>query len=77
MVIRRARSSLHAYIAPMARKPLSAEVIEEGDQRFVETVFDDGEIVRTLVDPNRKPTRRPRKPIARARVIDHTRKKRI
>jgi hypothetical protein len=61
----------------MVRKPLSAEVIEEGDQRFVETIFDDGEIVRTLVDPTKKPVRRPRKPIARTRVIDDTRKQRI
>jgi hypothetical protein len=48
-----------------------------GDQRFVETIFDDGEIVRTLVDPTKKPARRPRKPLARTRVIDDTRKKRI
>ena len=77
MVTRRACSSLRAYIPPMARKPLSSEVIQEGDQRFVETIFDDGEIVRTLVDPARKPTRQPRKPIARALVIDTTKKKRI
>jgi len=77
VVICRAHSSLRTYIPPMARKPLSAEVIQEGGQRFVETIFDDGEIVRTLVDPTKKPTRRPRKPIARARVIDYTRKKRI
>jgi hypothetical protein len=61
----------------MARKLLSAEVIEEGKQRFVETIFDDGEVVRTLVDPNKKPIRRPRKPVARVRVVVYTRKKRI
>jgi len=61
----------------MPRKPLSAEVIEEGEQRFIETIFDDGEIVRIVVDPNKKPTRRPRKPVARVRIVDYTRKKRI
>jgi len=61
----------------MSRRPLSVEVIEDAAQRYVETIFDDGEVVRTLVDPNRKPTRRPRKPVARARVIDYTKKKRI
>jgi hypothetical protein len=59
----------------MTRKPLSVEVIEAGNQRFVETIFDDGEVVRTLVDPNKKPTRRPRRPIAR--TIDYTKKKQI
>ena len=59
----------------MARKPLSVEVIEEGNQRFVEAIFDDGEVVRTLVDSDKKPTRRPRRPIAR--VIDYTKKKQI
>ena len=61
----------------MARKPLSVEVIEDGEQRFVETIFYDGEIVRTFVDPAKKPTRRPRRPMPRARIIDYTRKKQI
>jgi hypothetical protein len=59
----------------MGRKPLSFEVIEEGNQRFVKTIFDDGEVVRTLIDPNKKPKRRPRRPISR--VIDYTKRKQI
>jgi hypothetical protein len=61
----------------MPRKPLSAEVVLEGQTRVVLTTFDDGEIVRTVVDPNKKPTRRPRRPMRRARVIDHTKRKRF
>jgi hypothetical protein len=59
----------------MGRKPLSIEVIQEGNQRFVETIFDDGEVVRTLIDPNKKPTRRPRRSFSR--VIDYTKRKQI
>ena len=59
----------------MGRKPRSIVVIQEGNQRFVETIFDDGEVVCTLIDPNKKPTRRPRRPISR--VIDYTKRKQI
>jgi hypothetical protein len=59
----------------MARKPLSVQVIEEGGRRFVETVFNDGEVLRTLVDPDRKPARRPRKPFARA--VDYSKDKEL
>ena len=38
------------------------------------TIFDDGEIVRTLVNPNREPTRKPRRPMARVRVKLHEEK---
>jgi hypothetical protein len=61
----------------MARKPMSIEVIQDGEQRFVETVFDDGEVERSLIDPTKRPKRRPRKPIARARIPDYTHKKRF
>ena len=61
----------------MARKRLSIKVIEEGPQRFIEIVFDDGSIERALVDPAKKPNRRPRKPVVRARTKDYTRKKRF
>jgi hypothetical protein len=61
----------------MPRKPLSAEIVAEGETRVVITAFDDGEIVRTVVDPDQKPARRPRRPVSRARVKDFTRKKQI
>jgi hypothetical protein len=57
----------------MARRPVSARIIQVGDRRFVETVYHDGEVVRTLVDPTRKPRRRPRKPFAR--VVDYSKLK--
>jgi hypothetical protein len=52
-------------------------VVEEGEQRFVETTYADGETVRTLVNPKKKATRRPRLPQTRARIKDHTRNKRF
>ena len=61
----------------MPRKPINAEVVLEGETRVVLTTFDDGEIVRTVVDPSKKPTRRPRRPMTRVRVKDFTRKKRF
>jgi hypothetical protein len=61
----------------MPRKPVDAEVILDGETRVVLTTFDDGEIVRTVVDPDKKPTRRPRRPMQRAGIKDLTRKKRF
>ena len=61
----------------MPRKPISAKVVLQGEMRVVLTTFDDGETVRTVVDPNKEPTRRPRRPIARVRVKDFTRNKRF
>jgi len=61
----------------MPRKPIRAEVVLEGGTRVVLTTFDNGDIVRTVVDPNKKQTRRPRRPMPRARVKDFTKKKRF
>ena len=61
----------------MPRKPIRAEVVLEGETRVVLTTFDNGNIVRTVVDPNKKQTRRPRRPMLRARVKDFTKKKRF
>ena len=60
-------------------RPESIEVIEEGGERFVEATYADGSIVRKRVDPNKRPKRKPRKPIARARTesLDKTRRKQI
>jgi hypothetical protein len=58
--------------------PISIEIVEEAEGRFVVTTFPDGEVVRRLVDPRAKPRKKPRKPYARAysEKIDKTRKKR-
>jgi hypothetical protein len=62
-----------------APKPVSIEVHDEPGGRFVVATFADGEVVRTLVDPDEKPKRKPRKPYARAssKKIDRTRRKRF
>jgi hypothetical protein len=59
------------------RMPISVQVVEEAAGRFVITTFPDGEIVRTLVDPNKKPARRPRRPFTKVKTVDFTRKKRF
>jgi hypothetical protein len=51
------------------RTPKSIEIIEEGDRRFAVMTYADGTIIRKLIDPNERPKRKPRKPIARARPI--------
>jgi hypothetical protein len=60
-------------------KPHSIEVVEERGERFVVATYADGLVVRTRVDPNERPRRKPRKPIARARTesLDKTRKNQI
>jgi hypothetical protein len=57
----------------MARKPFSVRIIEMRKQRYIETVYRDGEVVLTLIDPLQKPARRPRRPFAR--VVDYSQKK--
>jgi hypothetical protein len=54
-------------------------VVDAPEGRVLIATYADGEIVRTIVDPNRKPRRKPRKPFARATVerLDKTRKKRF
>ena len=63
----------------MAKAPISIEVVEEVEGRFVVTTFSNGDVARKLVDPNAKPRRKPRKPYARAiaEKINMTRKKRF
>jgi hypothetical protein len=62
-----------------ARKPTRIEVHVEAGSRFIVATFGDGEVVRKLVDPNKKLKRKPRRPYARAysEKIDRTRKKRF
>jgi hypothetical protein len=52
-------------VAVMAKKPVNIEVMEQGGERFVLTTYNDGTVVRCRVDPNKKPTRKPRKPFVR------------
>jgi hypothetical protein len=60
-------------------RPHSIEVCEERGERFVVTTYPAGSVVRKAVDPNERPKRKPRKPIARARTesLDKTRRKQI
>lgn len=63
----------------MAKKPVNIEETQEGNDRFILTTYDEGQTVRCRVDPNKKPTRKARKPIARAwsEKLDRTKKKRF
>jgi hypothetical protein len=60
-------------------KPRSIEVVEERGERFVVATYPDGSVVRKRVDPNERPRRKPRKPIARAKtdMLNKTRRKQI
>ena len=48
------------------KRPVSIEIIDEGERLFVVLTYPDGEVERQLVDPTLKAKRKPRKPIARA-----------
>jgi hypothetical protein len=63
----------------MSRKPVSIEVQDEADGRFVVLTYANGEVVRRLIDPDKKPTRKPRRPPTKLGLdrFDKTRKKRI
>jgi hypothetical protein len=60
-------------------RPRSIEVVEEQGERFVVATYADGSVVRKRVDPNERPRRKPRRPIARARseTLNKTRRKQI
>jgi len=62
----------------MARKkPVSIEVVDEADGRFVIFTYADGTVVREVVDRGKKPTRKPRRPQRNLKTdrIDRTRRK--
>jgi hypothetical protein len=63
----------------MARKRIRVEVKEEGEKRMVVTTFADGEVVTTVVQPDQKPKRKPRRAYARAGLDrpNKTRRKRF
>jgi hypothetical protein len=54
----------------MARKPISAEVVSEGDERFVVLTYANGDVVRKHVDRNREPSRKPRRPPPRLKLSE-------
>jgi hypothetical protein len=64
---------------PGSPKVESIEVIEEGEDRFVVSTYSDGSIVRTLVNNENRPSRRPRRPRIKLSLdrLDRTRKKRF
>jgi hypothetical protein len=55
------------------KKPISIEVVEEGEERFMLLTYEDGTVIRRPVD-DKKATRRPRLPVQRLSK-DRTRKK--
>jgi hypothetical protein len=46
----------------MVRRPVKAEVVSQGDERFVVLTYANGEVVKRKVEADLKPTRRPRRP---------------
>jgi hypothetical protein len=63
----------------VSRKPISVEVKDEADGRFVILTYANSDVVRERVDPKKKPTRRPRRPPTKLGLegLDKTRRKRI
>jgi hypothetical protein len=52
----------------MPRKPVSIEVVEEGDERFVVLTYSNNEVVKRRVELERKASRRPRIPQTRLKL---------
>jgi hypothetical protein len=52
----------------MRRKPISIEVVEDGDERYVVLTYADGEAVKRPVEPARRARRRPRIPQTRLKL---------
>jgi hypothetical protein len=61
----------------MTRKPISVEVRDESDGRFVVLTYANGDVVREFVDPKKRPTRKPRRPLRKqgSEWLDKTRRK--
>jgi hypothetical protein len=59
------------------KKPVTIQVIDEGEDRYVVATYSDGTVQRTLVDLQATPKRKPRKPIARAGLWKGRRKSRV
>lgn len=52
----------------MPRKPVSVEVIEEGDERYVLLTYANGDVAKHAVQSGLKPRRRPRRPQTRLKL---------
>jgi hypothetical protein len=61
------------------RKPISVEIRDEADGRFVILTYANNDVVRERVDPKKKPTRGPRRPPTKLGLerLNKTRRKRI
>ena len=59
------------------RKPVSVTIVDEGGDRVLILKYANGDVRREIVDPKRKPTRKPRRPIQRLKTdgFDRTRRK--
>jgi len=58
----------------MSRKPISIEVKEEGDERYVLLTFANGDVVKRRIEADRKARRRPRRPQTRLKLSDQGRR---
>jgi len=54
----------------MPRKPVSIEVVEEGEDRHVLLTYANGEVVKQRVETDKKARRRPRRPQTRLKLPD-------
>ena len=52
----------------MSRKPVSVEIIEEGDQRYVVLTYANRDVAKRAVQSGLKPRRRPRRPQTRLKL---------
>lgn len=54
----------------MARKLVSVQVVAEGDERYVELIYVNGDVVRRRIGADIEPRRRPRRPPVRITLSD-------
>jgi hypothetical protein len=52
----------------MPRKPVSIEVVQEGEERYVLLTFANGDVEKRRVQSDRKARRRPRRPQTRLKL---------
>jgi len=52
----------------MPRKPVSIEIVQEGDERYVLLSYANGNVEKRRVESDRKARRRPRRPQTRLKL---------
>jgi hypothetical protein len=52
----------------MPRKPVSIEIVQEGDERYVLLSYANGDVEKRRVESDRKARRRPRRPQTRLKL---------